>query len=507
MHADFLRAKLPTLSIYRTIARHTAIYSLALAAGKMASFFLLPVYTRYLTPADYGAMELMDLVGFILAALFCARIADALFYFYSQASSEEGRAKVVGTSFFTAVLLGVGGATAGWLMVEPISRLVFNSVRYAEYFRISFLNIAFLFPLEIGFGYLRVLNRSAAFVVCQLARLAVTAIVTVILMVHYQMGISAILWGSAVGTGSVAAGLSVFLLARIGVHLNLQLAARIFRYAAPLGLSAVGMTILHSGDRFFLQRTVTLDEVGIYALGYKFGMLVAYSHLAFLNYWSSQMFEVVRMPKGDHTYVRICTYFLLVLAATGVVVSAFSVPVIRVMTTPAFHGATVLVPVIAAAYVIRGLGDFFRSVFGIHNRPHLNAKVTFGAVVATMIAYAVLIPLFRMWGAAMATVLGFLVMDGLALYEAQKVRAYAFEWRRMLLILLASALAVGCALLLRPSSLLLQGVVAVSSTALFPAALWTLGFFDADEKDAIRTWRHRIGVGVRRSAVGGGVIG
>ena len=489
------------MSIYRTIARHTAIYSLALAAGKMASLFLLPVYTRYLSPADYGAMELMELVSFLVSALFCSRITDALFYFFAESKTEDGRAKVIGTSFCAAVLLGASGALVGWIAAEPVSRLVFGSTRFAGYFRIAFLNFAFLFPQDMGFAYLRVLNRSVAYVVGQLARLVVMTTLCVVMMVHYRMGISAMLWSSVLTSASMATFMGVLLLSRNGAHFDVRIGAKMVRYAAPLGLSALGMTILHSGDRFFLQRIVSLDEVGIYALAYKFGMLVAYSHLAFLNYWSSQMFEVVRMPNGDRTYVRICTYFVLVLAASAVVLSVFSVPVIRVMTTPAFQGAIVLVPVIAAAYVIRGLGDYFRSVFGIHNRPELNTKVTFGAVIATLIAYAVLIPLFRLWGAALATLLGFLAMDAFAFLEAQKVRAYAFEWKRMLLIVAAGAVAVGCSLVVRPSSVLMQGVVAVLSTALFPAALWVMGFFDANEKDAIRNLAHRVGFG-GRSAVG-----
>ena len=207
------------------------------------------------------------------------------------------------------------------------------------------------------------------------------------------------------------------------------------RYAAPLGLSAIGMTILHSGDRFFLQRIVSLDQVGIYALAYKFGMLVAYGHLAFLTYWSSQMFEVVRMPNGDRTYVRICTYFMLVLATTAVVLSVWSAPVIRVMTTPAFQGAIVLGPVIRGRLChTRPGGDYSAACSGIHNRPELNAKVTFGAVVATLIAYAVLIPPFRLWGAAVATVLGFLVMDAFAFFEAQKVAHMLSNGRRMVVI-------------------------------------------------------------------------
>ena len=114
-------------------------------------------------------MELMELAGFLVSALFCAKITDALFYFFAHSSTEEARVNAVGTSFFAAALLGAVAALAGWMAAEPVSRLVFGNARFASYFRITFFNFAFLFPQEVGFGYLRLLNRSGAYVTRQLA--------------------------------------------------------------------------------------------------------------------------------------------------------------------------------------------------------------------------------------------------------------------------------------------------------------------------------------------------
>lgn len=491
------------MSIYRTIAKHTATYSAALIIGKMASFVLMPIYTRHLTPADYGVMELLDLAIFILTALFGTRLADSLFYFHSQAATEERRAQVVGTAFLSSIVLGFLGAAAGWLAVEPLSMLVFGNAAYAHYFRIVFLGFGFIFVEEMGFGYLRVVNRSGAYVAGKMAHLALMVALSLILLIRYDMGVGAMLWSSAAAAAAVSLGLAALVLSNNGAHFDFRLAAKMVRYAIPLGLSAIGMTVMHSGDRFFLQRSVPLADVGVYALGYKFGMLVAFIQLAFITYWNAQVFQVVRLPDGDRTYVRVCTYFVLCLASLAVVLSTFSVPIIRVMTTPAFQGAAALVPAIAAIYVMRGLGDYFRGVFAIHNRPDLNAKVTGYAVVITLAAYATLIPRFHLWGAAAATAIAFLAMDLVAFYEAQKVRAYSFEWRRLAQIALAGAAAVAPPLLLRPDSVVLQCVLAAACTLVFPALLATIGFFEPEEKEWAVSMLRQLRGRIRGAAVGG----
>ena len=57
------------MSTYRALLRHSAAYSVPVILGKMCGFLLLPVYTRYLSPSDYGVLELLDLTLFMLTSL------------------------------------------------------------------------------------------------------------------------------------------------------------------------------------------------------------------------------------------------------------------------------------------------------------------------------------------------------------------------------------------------------------------------------------------------------
>ena len=67
----------------QNLLKSTGLYSIAVFAGRMASFILLPIYTRYLSPADYGVMELLDLTGSVLTILIGMRFGQSLFYFCS----------------------------------------------------------------------------------------------------------------------------------------------------------------------------------------------------------------------------------------------------------------------------------------------------------------------------------------------------------------------------------------------------------------------------------------
>src|SRR5215469_10158224 len=93
--------------MFREILKKTSIYSLAMVASRGLSFLLLPVYTRYLTPSDYGVMELLDLTVNLTSLLVGGRLGSALFYFYFAAENREEKEKCINAAFFGSVLLGV----------------------------------------------------------------------------------------------------------------------------------------------------------------------------------------------------------------------------------------------------------------------------------------------------------------------------------------------------------------------------------------------------------------
>lgn len=478
------------MSLYGSILKHSATYSVAIVLGKMAGVFMLPVYTRYLTTADYGVMELLDLTGFILASLFGARLTEAFFYYHNNASDEAQRRACLSTAFLGAHVCGLIVAACGWFAAAPASRLILGSAQYELLFRLVFVNFAFSFPQEVGFGYLRTLNRSRAFVVLQLTRMALTVGANVVLLVYFDLGVAALFWSNLAASILFSAGMAAYAWRHVSITFEAALFRRMIGFSLPLGVSSLGMTVMHSGDRYFLRGATTLEDIGVYAIAYKLGMMVGLCQLAFIQYWSSQMFAIAKLEDAGKHYVRICTYYCFTLAVVGLGLSLFARPVIELLTTPAFHRAAPFVPLIALAYVIRGLGDYLRSVFSTRNQTGRNVTVTSVGVIATLLACATLIPIFKLWGAVYATLISFCVMTAAAYWQAQRVEPHRFEWGRLLRLLLAGLMLSWIAHHVVRGPVALQFTLAAVCYAGFPILLWLLRFFSPGEKEALAVlWR------------------
>ena len=169
----------------RRLARTGAAYTASSVLSKLIAVALLPVYTRYLTPADYGAAEV--LFAGVVSASIVVRLGaiEALLRFYYQAG--EDRLAVVRTSFATMFW----AATAGALIALPFAGQISDALLKTHDPGLARIAIGGLWVLTL-YEYLltlfRLEERARAYFVTTIANVLLTIPVTVILVVGGDEG-------------------------------------------------------------------------------------------------------------------------------------------------------------------------------------------------------------------------------------------------------------------------------------------------------------------------------
>ncbi len=474
------------MSVFRVIAKQSATYGVASAVERAASIFLLPVYTRYLSPAEYGILELLATTISVVQLLVGLRLQEGLFYFYSKAEDAASRQRTVTTALAGTTLLAVLVASLGFAGGNWLSNLIFETPDYGGMFAVALLSLALNLVAETGFAYLRAIESAGHFTVMTAFRLAVSAGVAVSSLVVWHLGVWALLWGNLAGAAATAIYMASLILWRMRPRFDRRLLMAQIAFSAPIGVAGLGMLFLHYGDRYFLERSVSLAEIGVYALAYKMAMIVSFAHGPFQRHWSAQMYSIVARPDGDEIYVRVTTYLLFVLTLVALGLSLFARPLVTIMAPAGYRGAAALVPWLSLAYVVRGFGDHVKSVFNIRRRTKLHLPVAAGAVAVVAAAYATLIPQFGVAGAVASTMLGFAAFAGIAYLFAQRVHRYRFETARLMkMAVLAVAVAAGFGFA-EPAGFLNQMLLGAGGMATWLLLLVAVRFFRPHEIEALR---------------------
>lgn len=475
-------------ALLRSLGKHFFIYGLGSVANYLVGFFLLPLYTHYLTPADYGTLELIELTVYIAGMFMGAGLVNSVLRFYFDTEDPERRNTVVSTAVLSALLaaLTLGGLLAA--AAPMLSDLIFGTQEWTTLLRVAIGSLALSVVSEVPLVVLRAREQSVLFVVYSLAQLLVNVALNVWFITHLHWGVKGIVWGGLLTRVLGASFLLAYTLPRCGLRFSWAAVRPMFHYGAPLIVSGLSLYVLNFSNRFFLQRFRTLTEVGLYSLGHKFGMLIGPMVTdPFMSIWKPKMFEIAQDPEAKEVYARVLTYFLYVELFVVTVISVLVKDVITIMTDESFHSAHAIVPVILLAYVFWGACAHAQVGILVAKRTKYIAYLTSAAALASVIGNLLLVRPLGMWGATITSAASYGLLMVLTVIYSRRFLAIPYEYLRVVKMLcVAVALYFVCRWIDPFVGPFLGMPIKLLVALTFPLVLVPLRFYRPEETARIR---------------------
>jgi O-antigen/teichoic acid export membrane protein len=420
---------------FRRMGRDTLIYGIGMMLSRAVSFFMLPVYTRYLTTADYGIVNLLDMTIDISYILFTAGMSAGMSLFYFQAKSDQERADVVITSYALEMGLTVLGTGVLLLLSPWVWQYGLKGAGTVLFVRITAVNFALQMLTAVPLVLLQIRQRPHAVITINLVRLVLQLSLNILFVVFLRMGVKGILITGLIVNALQGFAMMAWLLREMPGRVRMDIVRQLRRFGVPLQISRAGSFVLSFGDRFFLQASRGASAVGIYGLAYQFGFLLnQLSTEQILKAWNPQRLLMLNEPREqrDARYDRGFHYFNLVLLTVATGIGIFIKPVIAVMTTAPFHPAAGLVPIILAAYVVQGWEKVTQFGISVSRQTRYQGYATWVGLGVVLVLYATLIPRWGGYGAAIATLVAFIVRAAASYYWSQKLWPVSYSWSRTL---------------------------------------------------------------------------
>ena len=307
------------------LAKHSLIYGFGIFIGKAASFIMLPVYTRYLTPADYGTIELLITTVDIVAMIAGVGLAATIFKYYSEYESEYDKKEVISTAVIMKLILAFIATTFGIILSPQISQIIFHRADNAFYFRLVFAILllqqgVILIPLM----FIRAIQNSKLFVVINAVKLILQVALNVYFLVVLEMGILGVLISTVIAEFVVGFYLFAYIFKKVGFQFSIEKCKKMTRFGYPFMFVSLSGFILTYSDRYFLNAFGDLETVGIYALGYKFGFLMFYLAVTpFMQIWQPERFEIAKQDDALRIFKKVFLYFSIVIVSLSLLISIF----------------------------------------------------------------------------------------------------------------------------------------------------------------------------------------
>ena len=481
------------LARIKNLFGNLAIYGLGDVATSLVSLLLLPVYTRYLTPTDYGVIAMLLTIEAVAKIVFRWGVDTAFLRLYYDCTDEASRQRLASTIFF--FLLAANGSllALGITAAEWISEQMFGSADRALLITLvlanSFVSAFYFIPFQI----MRIEERSRQFIALVFARTAATLVVRLLLVVWAGMGVLGLVWADVIVTAVFTPILSLWVRSLIRPVLSAGFLRGALAYGLPRIPHSIANQVIGLADRYFLNAFGTLGDVGLYSIGASFGLAPKLFLSALQTAWTPFFLGLMREPDAKRIYSSVSTYLLAVPVLLVAALSAAASDLIRLTTTQEFHSAAAVTPWIALGVLCQGVNLVGSIGLVITKRTALYPIATGAAAAVSLLANALLIPRHGAMGAAYANAIANAALASATVVFSWRVYPIRYEWSRLFRIAVAGVAAYLAGLWLVPATSPLAGLALrpVTTTGTYLGLLFATGFFHPGELKMLRQMRTR----------------
>ena len=427
--------------------RHSFAYALPVVISSALPFITYPIFTRILTPDDYGVLALCMVYAMFVSALANLGLTVAYNRDYFKYRQDRARSsQLLYSTLLFVICTSVALAAVTFIFRSQLSAVILRSPDYGKILFWTLCSSALLALLHQCLAYFKNSERAKSYVVHLVLYSIIELALSLYLVAYLRIGVIGLVY-ARLAAGAVAFSLAIIKCMRIlPPSLGRSPLMDTLGIAYPLTPRIFLGVISNQFAKYVIRMLGKLGAVGVYSIGQRisyvvFGLMTALEHV-FLPRTYKAMFASKDQDRGElGSYL---TPFAFVSMGIALVMSLYAEEVVRLLTAPSFHGAADIASVLGMYYGILFFGKVTGNQLIYVKKTHLISALSGVSVALTV---GLNIPFIMWWkamGAAWATLLAGVLSGAIYFVIAQRYYRIRWEYRKLagiLLVLFGASLA------------------------------------------------------------------
>ena len=423
------------MSRNKELVKNTIIIAIGRICTQFVSFLLLPIYTHYLSTAEYGTFDIIITCTGLIAPILSLQLERAIFRFLVDARKDKQfQDKILSTTFSTITL-----PIILTMAIMPVLGLAFN-LAYWQYIALIIISaIISNVTLQIPRGLGNNIHYSIGSMLVGITNGVISIITTVV----FRSGITGILIANIVA--HCVGVIYIFIAMKMYKQIKLSRRDRktlkeLLRFSIPMIPNDISYWVISISDRVLIFMFLGDAFNGIYAASAKFPTLIVTVYNMFNLSWMETVSAHVKDADAKQylskTYNTIVKLFAFVcMLAIAVIPFIFNI-IVGENFAESYQYIAVLI-----------LGAFFNITVGMLGSVYIGykktkemAKTTMLAAVINIVVNLIFIKFIGIWAAVISTVAAYAIVTFLRLSSIQKTVKIKTDRKMFVLILVLFAL-------------------------------------------------------------------
>ena len=402
------------------------IYFLGNILNKLIALILLPLYTRLISPEQFGYFDLSTSLLSLIVPLLFFQIWDGVFRYIYDYDSKEDKYVVVTNGFFLMIIS---------LFLFSIAFIFFSSL-----FSFQYKILIYLFGVSSAFQYFysmitRAFGKNIAFMISGTVSSLSTILVNIVLIVVYKMdGISlfiSIIVGTIIQIVILEVCMQIFKHIRFD-SLNRILLKQILKFSVPIGVGTISYWLIIGLSKVMVSAQLGVAENGIFAVANRFTGMIAIFITVFQLSWNEVSFSIAKNDDRSTYYNKGINMLYKFISLGTIALIPLTKFIFPLFVDSQYSKAVLLIPIVYFSTMVNSFGSFLGSLFLAEKKSNIMFYSTIIASIVNIICLFFLIPVFELYGAAISLSIAFIINTSIRIIMLRNLQGIKLNYKFIL---------------------------------------------------------------------------
>lgn len=406
----------------KELAKNTIIIFLGKVCTQLISFFLLPLYTGYLSTKQYGTVDLIQTYVRLLVPLITIELEMGVFRFLIDARGREKDTKEVMTNNFTILFLSLFLFSVVYLVVTQFVKIDYRFLILFDVFICTITGNL----LQVARGFGKTLDYSIACIITGVT----TVLLNILLIVFMGMRVPGMVISMAVANGFGA--LYLFIKLKMYKYFKRELVDKLLikkmiKYSAPLVPNSLSWWIVSVSDRSIVSAILGTAANGIYAVSNKFPTLLSSIFAIFNMSWCESATLHIDSSDRDEFFSDICNTIVKLFTSLGVGLIACMPFVFPILINAKYDAAYIYIPILTLGVVFNVGVSLYSSIYIAKKMTKQVASTSVMGAITNIVVNVLLIKYIGLYAAAFSTMIAYFIMMVYRHFDLKKYLNIKYE--------------------------------------------------------------------------------
>lgn len=470
--------------------KDTFVYGLGNIAIKIVGLVLIPLFTnrKYFSIEDFGIIGMLDVSALVLTASMASALPQSLTRWFWDKEYKENQKGIFFMSFSTQLVISIIFCILLIPLSGTFSELILKKPDWSHVVTLVILASAIQAINNITNTLMRLQSRSVLYTITNLFKLTLVLSLTLYFVLVKKMGLEGIYLAQVIGNSCIVLILLGYTIKNSKIFFDKSTFFSMNSYGFPLFLANISAVALNVIDRYSLNSLALLKSVALYTLAFKITSVLKLAIVDSMKLaLGPLMLKKIGSPDIKRFYSKVLLYSSYVLMFAVIGISLFSFEIIKVIAkSNQYWDSVVIIPFLALSVVFVNMKDV--TVYGLHvvkKTRIIGIIVVFSTLLGLGLNF-LLIPLWDITGAAIATLLTQFIFFLVCYYYSQKAFFVPYEVRKIFVLVVTGALLSFSCLFLNKLGLFPRLLFKSLFLFSFPFILHLFSFYESIELQSIR---------------------